>query len=366
MKLASIRLVTLVCGFLCALAFSACSSSEEEPECVVDVDCENGQCVDGTCEPIEPADAGASDTSQDVSSDPDTSQEDVGGDACTGDGCSQGDTCETGFHECSGVCVDSTSPQTCGDRCEPCPDHPNATATCTDGACGVECDEGFQWDETAKACVQCTSNVDCTDPAASTCDDRGVCIACTSNDDCSHLDGAGICWEGTCTECSPDDASACGGNSCDPSTGQCTNTQRGSLTACQECVSDSECKVDHACVPMEFKDSPRQKAFCLPVAAPDCARPYPNKVTRQSVNGVSGDFCTINETLTTCEAVTQYGASCADASDCGADGFADGLCEPIDFDTAACTFPCSSDGECPTMSLMGCALGVSQEYCGAY
>jgi hypothetical protein len=118
---------------------------------------------------------------------------------------------------------------------------------------------------------------------------------------------------------------------------------------------------------MDFKDSPRQKTFCLPIAAPDCEAPFSTLVNRQSVGGVSADYCTINETLTTCEAFTQYGATCADASDCGADGFSDGLCEPIDFDAAACTFPCSSVGECPTTSLIGCAPGgPSGKYCGAW
>lgn len=54
-----------------------------------------------------------------------------------------GPSCPGGMHDCSGVCVWSTSNQSCGSSCVPCPAHPHATATCSGVSCGDQCEPGF-------------------------------------------------------------------------------------------------------------------------------------------------------------------------------------------------------------------------------
>ena len=270
--------------------------------------------------------------------------------------------CDDGFHDCEGTCSDDTSTDTCGDRCTPCPTDPNGDATCETGMCGISCRAPYVFDDTSMSCVECAADDDCTDPAASTCD-GGTCVACADSTDCAHLTGTPVCDGGTCVECTPADASECNGNSCDPSNNTCTTTPVGSVSACQPCVADSECTADHACVPMMYDAMARSTAFCLPMANPDCQAPYATKVTRTSVSGAMDDYCTLNESIQTCEAFFDYGSSCADAADCGAAGLDDGLCEPIDFDVAGCTLPCTTSDECPSNSI-GCGLGG--DFCGSY
>jgi hypothetical protein len=52
--------------------------------------------------------------------------------------------CNSGFHTCSGQCVDSTSPATCGSSCSPCAAPPaHASGACLSGSCGFVCDAGW-------------------------------------------------------------------------------------------------------------------------------------------------------------------------------------------------------------------------------
>lgn len=325
------KIFKLLCILFLGGVLSACLGGEARlvgtTECVDDDGCSSGQCVDFTCV------GGIIDTKRPDASAPDANLPDTN-------------------------LPDAT-------------DDPDA---CSDPSCeDIICDPPLFWDAAAEACVQCQSNIECTELSASTCDAQGACVACTSDAHCSHLGGTPFCAQGTCSQCTPEDESACGSNTCNPVTHTCTNTPRGSVFTCKPCVSDSECAPDHTCVPMEFKGASRQTNFCLPVAAdkPDaetrCEAPFPNAITRLSASGVSIEICTLNEQLTTCEAMLQYGARCADASECGAQGFFDSLCEPIDFEPAACTFPCSSSEECPSISEMGCTpSGSVGYYCGAY
>lgn len=360
------RIAHWLCLLVCGGVFTACSPNDARiigpPQCTDDADCGDGQCVDFSCirngtdaSPIDP-DARLSDTARDKDTD-----------TCTDTDCSVEPGCEPGFHLCDGSCVSDTSSKTCGDRCQPCPSAPNGRTTCDQGACGIECDAPFTWSPAAQACVQCQSDTECTEVSASSCSPTGVCVACTADAQCAHLGATPICAQGVCVACTDEDASACGPNSCDPATHTCTDTPRGALLSCQTCVSDSECQPEQACAPMDFKGVTREKMFCLPIASPDCQGGFPTLVTRDSANGVSTDFCTLNEELTTCEGFADYGARCADASECGVPGFFDSLCEPIDFDSAACTFSCTSSEECPTISMMGCATGApDSKYCGAF
>lgn len=276
-------------------------------------------------------------------------------------------SCADGFHLCDGACVSNDSVDSCGASCTPCPTDPNGVAGCDGTQCTLTCNGELVQDPASGACVGCTSNADCAGPAASVCGGTGACEPCAAAADCAHIVGRPICDAGLCAQCSSADDSACNGNSCDPFDGTCTTTPKASVGACEPCVADSECDAGHACVPMEFQGDLRAGGFCLPVDAGDCAAPYPVSVTRTSLSGVAGDYCTLNELLTTCEAVADYFADCADASDCGVDGFDDGFCEPVDFEFSKCTIPCDDSAECPSASLIGCATGDgTRKWCGAF
>lgn len=276
--------------------------------------------------------------------------------------------CEPGFHACNGTCVNDISIQSCGDSCTPCPDDPNGNPTCDGKTCGLMCGPGYSFDADTAACVQCTQQADCTDPSASVCD-LGTCEPCTVGADCAHLSDTPICDAGACVECSAADDSACNGNSCDTATGTCTTTPKGSVDRCGSCLADSECTAGHACAPMDFKGSARSGGYCLPVDSGSCDEPqYPTASTKTSLSGVLVDVCTINESLTTCEALGDYFNGCATADDCGAANLDDGLCGAVDFDFAKCTYPCDASDQCPTASVIGCTTGDigSTTYCGGF
>lgn len=278
---------------------------EAELNCKAGAQCHDVGCSDGRCA-APPTDAKSS-------------EDGAGADTALPDVAEPPLVCEQGFHICGTSCAPDDDVASCGDRCEPCPGAPNAQPACVDQRCALQCEAPLLWDDTSNRCVECTEA----------------------------------------------NAQACQGYACDPATQRCTQTLRNSLLVCRQCVSDTECKPDFACVPMEFADSPRQAAYCLPRANPDCSRPFPNKLTRRSLSGRQVDVCTLNEALTTCEAFNHYNIpGCADASECGAIGHSDARCEPIDFEvTAVCTFPCSSTDDCPLGSQLGCMYNT---YCGAY
>jgi hypothetical protein len=151
----------------------------------------------------------------------------------------------------------------------------------------------------------------------------------------------------------------------------CTQTAKDSVEVCEPCVADSECVAGYVCVSMQFDGVARDSAYCLPIDEGGCSAPYPNAETRTTVSGDDADICTINESLATCEAVLDYGAPCGDASDCGADGLDDGLCEPIEFGGAACTLTCSGfdSMECPNEeNFFVCATAGpnGEKWCGGY
>ncbi|MDH5490647.1 MAG: MopE-related protein [Myxococcales bacterium] len=51
------------------------------------------------------------------------------------------ETCDPGFHECSGACASDTAPATCGSSCTPCAEPlSDGVATCEGTSCGARCD----------------------------------------------------------------------------------------------------------------------------------------------------------------------------------------------------------------------------------
>jgi hypothetical protein len=112
--------------------------------------------------------------------------------------------CPTGQHACNGLCLDDSSPMSCGASCDPCPVVMGGTATCTGGKCGAMCPAMTR--ECKGICI----------PAGSPCDDtcptgqnlcKGACV------DAKSLTACGT----SCTECptSPNGAATCDGDKCD-------------------------------------------------------------------------------------------------------------------------------------------------------
>lgn len=161
--------------------------------------------------------------------------------------------CDEGFHGCAGQCVDSTSPQHCGDRCEPCPSPANGSGTCNaDGSCGIVCDAGYH--QCGDRCVADDSVDHCgsrcepcpTDPSGTAvCSAAGQCeIQC---DDDFRMCG------GACAAC-PTDATgtSCSGNSCIASAcptdtllcdGQCSTCPSDPGATSLTCSAQDQCVV---------------------------------------------------------------------------------------------------------------------------
>jgi hypothetical protein len=70
---------------------------------------------------------------------------------CSSSG-SCGFTCASGYHACNGnQCAQSTSVNSCGTSCTPCPTPANGTATCNGQSCGFACNSGYN--RCGSACV---------------------------------------------------------------------------------------------------------------------------------------------------------------------------------------------------------------------
>lgn len=357
----------LVAIALVLFGVTACSTNPRQ--CASQTDCFGGeQCVAGECVAVAPTpDTGPT---PDVSEPPIDCRLDesrCGDRVCnvsTGDceacqrdlQCGDGGicdklrgvcTCGPGFHACGGQCVRSDSPLTCGGACEPCPQAPDATATCSAGSCGFACDDGFRPCDGCDfdvACIECASNSECNDPAQPFCSE-GRCGSCGTDADCSHLDTA-VCDRGECVECGPGNVGACGNFSCDFAKRECTTTPLQDLDWCDACVADSECPPNHRCVPMNFKSAPRPGGYCLEEANLGCSGPATIQVQRDSLSGVPDEhYCTIREDLTTCEAHTAFNHNCTQETDCGAPGLGDAYCKGIQ-GRDVCTYPCTTREEC--------------------
>ena len=160
--------------------------------------------------------------------------------------------------------------------------------------------------------------------------------------------------------CTATDDSVCGTKSCDLETRTCTDTDRDSVRRCGECVADSECAdPDDRCVPMFFAGMARPGGYCLPMLGDGCSTdPYRSPTTeRVSLSGADpARYCSIRETVTTCEAVLDLlddVGSCLDDSDCGALGLDDGRCEIVNTSPMKCTYTCTGNAECPDTAECG-------------
>lgn len=88
-------------------------------------------------------------------------------------------TCDPGFRDCGGQCVDDTDPASCGTSCTPCLEPPSGegAATCNTGTCGTSCNLGYD-----------PCNGDCIDPLT----DVANCGGC-GVDACAFACVDGVC-----------------------------------------------------------------------------------------------------------------------------------------------------------------------------
>ncbi len=228
---------------------------------------------------------------------------------------------------------------------------------CTDGVCDTDSNE----------CVGCLADGDCTDPATAKCDTgTNTCVECDASIQCEGT-GQNECVAGACVQCTEATAEThCGAKSCDPATNECTDTDRGSVTRCGACVSDTECGLaDDRCVPMNFMGAARDSGYCLKRFSTGCIPPYASPTEeRASLSGEApAQYCGIREDLTTCEAVRDLvdGASCSMNSDCGAADLSDARCETVNGVADRCTYDCGGTDECRS----GTMCGANGMYCGA-
>lgn len=170
---------------------------------------------------------------------------------CDGDAC--GWRCRSGFHLCGSSCVDNGAVATCGDRCTACPDPPNAYPTCDGVSCGFACDPGSHL--CAGACVSNTSVATCGtrcspcpgDPyGTATCDGTSCGVMCQSG----YHACDGVCAANT--------AIASCGTSCTPctpppnATATCDGTRCG--FTCQP--GYAVCRDDTGCCKWQVEDIP--------------------------------------------------------------------------------------------------------------
>ena len=134
-------------------------------------------------------------------------------------------TCDSGYHDCSGLCKSSSDVGSCGTNCSPCPG-PSAgtgTTTCGSGTCGINCTGGTP-DLCGTACVnKQTDKLNCgtcgkTCSASETCCSGG-CADLTNDDNNCGVCGKKCLSSETCTasKCCPNggpDAGASDGGGC--------------------------------------------------------------------------------------------------------------------------------------------------------
>jgi hypothetical protein len=417
----STRTITLAICFLVGVCLGACSDPSDNND-------NNGDGDDAGDTMMSDAEDGGEDvvdTGGDTEGDAEDVETDVSAcaEACTGEtpycdeasgecvACLGDDDCSAGVCTESGACVaceengDCASGEVCyldaddagNNACVTCvegegcaPDtvcvvdegdpSANVCAECGgDGDCDGVCDEGGDSDPSNNVCVGCLEDADCTDATASTCNtSTNTCEACATNDDCTGIADGEVCdtsgASGVCVECLVGEEGACSSGECDPDTNECVSRTTGTKMACEQCSADDECAPYHHCVPMDFAGSAHGN-YCLKVESAGCTQPFLIGETKTSLGGVDALFCTLNENLTTCEALADLEAGATDQCDpsatdldaeCGDPSLADGLCRKVGVIDNKCTYECELGRDCPPNAGIETCIEVDggPDYCG--
>ncbi len=233
-------------------------------------------------------------------------------------------TCNPGFHACSDVCLEDTSPDSCGSRCTPCLPPDNADAVCSAGECDFECRPGHLRD--SEVCVPCNDDQAC-----------GIdCAPCTGGTNCCG-DG---CYDlladplncGACDAPCPSAADTCcqGDGCCSSARPQCCGS--GCCYAADQCCpgdsGDYCCETGGTCC----------TDHCCPAVSPNCCGQYCCYAGQRCCPGVY--CCDVDETCCTDHCCPSDRPYCCNL----------GCCPP--------THPnCCSDGCCVLGSPVCCGAG---------
>jgi hypothetical protein len=238
-------------------------------------------------------------------------------------------------------------------------------------------------DSAKNSCVECVTGSDCTTQERAACSAEHTCAPCKADTECARFGKVCETSSGVCVQCRPTTEEAdcrtdktcepgaadCAGTACDPKRNVCTTTLRGSLQVCAPCVSDTECASGHHCVPLSFGVEASTKAlggFCMKLNAQGCEEPFraPAIEGRTSLSGrTAQSYCGIDETLTSCPAITalQEDRDCTDgmATSCNAPG---ALCKTVNSGANKCTYSCLSNRDC--IRGAPCRGPAGETYCG--
>jgi hypothetical protein len=274
--------------------------------------------------------------------------------------CRSGSYCLTDTGQCVGClnanhCASQPAASVCDmetHRCSPC--RPGMDADCSNVAGAKLCNAG--------TCVQCIGDRrDACGEDKAVCNAQFMCAGCSADGDCQRF--GKVCDEasGRCVACTIDSEKAqCGTKSCNPASKQCTDTDRESVSVCNKCVADSECKADHRCIELSYGGASRG-GYCMQRAG-SCAPPFQAPaIRRASLSGAAAeDYCGIAESRTSCEAIMalQAAQACSEPTQCDAPG---ALCATINAGKA-CTYACETSFECPSGIL--CNGTAPDRYCG--
>ncbi|MBW1809346.1 MAG: putative metal-binding motif-containing protein [Deltaproteobacteria bacterium] len=116
-------------------------------------------------------------------------------------------TCDPGYHACDLTCADNSSVDSCGSECSPCPQPANSIASCNNGTCEFSCDPGHL--NTGSECLACNSDANCgldCEP----CPAQESCCTDSCYDLLTDPDHCGSCY----ASCPTSAYSCCSGNGC--------------------------------------------------------------------------------------------------------------------------------------------------------
>jgi hypothetical protein len=156
-------------------------------------------------------------------------------------------TCQPGFHDCGGVCVDNAKVTSCGIACDSCPAAPaGGYATCDGSKCDFACDVGKRCNE---KCGECCSDQDCTAGPGKVASCELATLKCKVSCPAGSKEcGSDCIAEAAC--CKDADCPAMAGKvgQCDDSTHACAYTCAGDQKPCGgKCIASDACCDDRSC-----------------------------------------------------------------------------------------------------------------------